>query len=236
MDSKAVLLRHLRRLRFERLAQVARRALQIVLMQQRSPEIARAEHVPVVVPEQRRDVGAGIGDPEIARVDAEDHRRAGGDEVFEKELALLGACTLAALARVAQGAFDRRTEPRQALLQHVIGRAGLEPLHGRFFTQRTGHENERQIRGALDRQSQCGVAVEGWQPIVGQDHVAAAIVQRGEEGVARIDGDNLARDALDAEGLGDEVTIDAIVLDVEHAQRRPIRHATVLPFAAAAVR
>ena len=232
-----VLLRNLDGVRLERLAQMTGRPFEIVLVQQRAPEVADADNFALVVAEQTVDIGACIRDAELARIDPKDHRRACRDQIFQEEFCLLRAGVFAPHLCFAEGAIDGGSKSRKPLFDHVISGTGLQPLDGDLFAQRARDEDERDVRRSLDSQRERGLTIEGGKTIVRQNHIEPAGVQGVRERVASVDHHDVARQALRAQRLGDQFAIDWIVLDVQHAQRFPtISHGSVPPCAVAAAR
>ena len=76
---------------------------------------------------------------------------------------LLGLPALGPLPGLAQGAMNRGHQPRQPMLEHVVGRALLERLDRHFLAQGAGDKNERCVGTFLPRQRQRLVTVNGGQ-------------------------------------------------------------------------
>jgi hypothetical protein len=143
-----------------------------------------------------------------------------GQERLAAPQLALGVPALGALARFAQRAAHRRDDPREALLEDVVGRADLERLDRHFLAQRSGDEDERHLRKLLDGEVQGGKAVEVGQREVGEDQVDCATLEAGDELVPGLDPRDVARDASVFQHAVDDLGVRAVVLEMQDPQGR----------------
>ncbi len=87
------------------------------------------------------------------------HRQRPQLPVRQAEL-LLGAFALRAFTRFAQSSVHRGHEPRQALLQDIVGSSFLEGFNGYLLAEGAGDENEGNVRALFAGEGQSGVTVK----------------------------------------------------------------------------
>ena len=119
-----------------------------------------------------------------------------------------------------QRAAHRGRDPRQSVLQDVVGGADLERFDRHLLAERSGDEDERHLGASLTRELQRRQAVEGGQREVGEDQIEAACRERGVEIVPGVDPRHLAGDAVVLEQGANQLGVVGVVLEVQNAQRR----------------
>lgn len=90
---------------------------------------------------------------------------------------LLQTPGLVAIGLLAQGAPKGHGQTIQAMLQHIIGGALLDVIHGCFVAQRRGHHDERELLAGLLERIERIDARPVAQVVVTQDGVVVAPLQ-----------------------------------------------------------
>src|SRR5262249_15950503 len=109
-------------------------------------------------------------------------------------------------------------DARQALLQHVVGRADLDGVDRSLFTESARDEDEWHLGALFNGELERREAVEGRQRKVGENEVEGTALERRGDRLARLDARNLAGDAARLEHALDELGVPGVVLEVQDAQ------------------
>src|SRR6202045_5363096 len=118
---------------------------------------------------------------------------------------LLGLLAFGAFPGFAQRALHGGHEPRQSRLHDVIRSPDFERLDRHFFAERAGNEDEGQIGAGLDRERQCGKAVEGRKLVIRENEVDSVVPQTGDELGARLSAGYLTDEMIGFEELLNEL-------------------------------
>ena len=172
------------------------------------------------VAEHGRHLAVDVAAPPVGDVEDEHHVGRGVDHPLEEALAagerLLGLAAGRALGGLVEGAADDGHQAREMVLEHVVGGSRLEGVDGPFIAQRSGKEDEGQLRPAGAGGGEGGRPAEGGKRVVREDHVEAAGLQGLRELRARDHAPDLAIEAR-AEGGLDQLGVHVVVLQMEDA-------------------
>src|SRR5207249_5016134 len=80
-----------------------------------------------------------------------------------------GVASLNAKFGLAQGAMNGGGKRGEAMLEDEIRCAGLQSFDGHFFAERTGYENEWNVRRLFLCESQRAETIEGRQTMIRED-------------------------------------------------------------------
>ena len=99
-----------------------------------------------------------------------------------------------------EGAFDRDRQSGQAILAHIVVRAGLDHRYRRFVFQHAGDQHDRQLGVSLSDQPDRRQAIDVRQIVVGNDQIGMERIQCFQEVVMRGDLARLEGNAGIAQG------------------------------------
>src|SRR6202158_1348679 len=99
---------------------------------------------------------------------------------------LLGLLAFGAFSGFAQRALHGGHEPRQSRLHNIIRGPDFDRLDRHFFAERPGNEDEGQIGAGIERELQCGKAVEGRKFEIRENEVDSGVLKTGDELGARL--------------------------------------------------
>ncbi len=140
-----------------------------------------------------------------------------GQEFLAAPQALLGFPSFGSFAALARCTMHRAHDPRQPLLEDVVGRADLQRIDRDLLAQRAGDEDEREFGPPFQGDLQGREPVERRQGQIRQ-HQVEILIERRHEVIPRFHPGDVADDAPVLEHGLDDFRVVPVVLEVEYSQ------------------